>query len=141
MRPAILILLVFALPDRPDLTPREKPKTPQDLFLADWIYISSTADGDGPGNPRSVWRITPAEAIWMDNGQRQDANTLTATYKIDWTTMPVSIDLFPKQGGQAPIRGILRMEGDRMVMALTLGQGLRPVGFVNAPWVHSFRRQ
>jgi uncharacterized protein (TIGR03067 family) len=140
MRPVMLLLLVFALPDRPDLTPREKPKTPQEMFLADWVYISSTADGVGPANPHSVWRVTPTEAIWLNNGQRQDANTLTSTYKIDWATTPVSIDLFPKQGGQT-IRGILRMEGDRMVMALTIGGEKRPIDFQNASWVHSFRRK
>ena len=139
MRTLFVLALVVALPDRPDMTPREKPRSPHEALLGDWAYISSTADGFGEGNLNSIWRVTATEAIWLAGGSPMNENTLTATYSIDWTASPVTIDLQPKQHN-GKMLGIVRIEGDRMVMAMALYGGSRPTEFHNAPWVHSFRR-
>ena len=132
MRTIMLVALFVALPDRPDPTPREKPKLPHEMLLGDWGV-------DGGTNAASIWRIMPTEAIWISGGVPMDGNGLTATYTIDWTKNPVTINLNPKRGGVA-MPGILRLEGDRLIMALNTGGGQRPAQFENAPWIHTFHR-
>jgi uncharacterized protein (TIGR03067 family) len=139
MRAVFLLALLVALPDRPDMTPREKPRSPHEALIGDWAYISSTADGNGVSNLQSIWRVTPTEAFWLAGGSPMNDNSLTARYTIDWTASPVTIDLQPKQH-KGKMLGIVRIEGDRMVMAMSLSDGNRPTDFFNAPWVHSFRR-
>src|SRR5262245_16495450 len=68
MRAVFLFALLIALPDRPDISPREKPRLPHEALIGDWAYISSTADGVGEGNLQSIWRVTPSDAVWLAGG-------------------------------------------------------------------------
>lgn len=142
--------MLVALPDRPDLTPRQKPSTPQAMILGDWhlekLEFSGRA-GDNPAGLTRVFRISETETLFIMNGQPSPADGLTATYKIDWSANPIAIDLMPKQrGGVMP--GILRLEGDRMIVALNtdggkindVGAGNRPTDFKNAPMTGYYRR-
>ena len=138
MRTAFVLALLIALPDRPDQSPREKPKSLQELFLGDWGIEKTDVTGNRYGDINSIWRITPSGAIWVSGGTPMDANGLTASYTIDWTKNPITIDLKPKS--QTAMPGILRIDGDRMVMALDTAGTNRPASFENAPWIHAFIR-
>ena len=59
MRVLVMLSMIALVPIRPDPTPKEDVKTPQEQVLGDWHY---TGDGKNthPGTgPHYVLRITP----------------------------------------------------------------------------------
>jgi uncharacterized protein (TIGR03067 family) len=117
---ALLMLAIFAVvvPDRQDPTPKEAKPLPAQL-LGDW---------QDRNNKILVFRIMTAESVFLVNGQPNPADGLTATYSIDWTKNPVAIDFIARGGGRE-LNGILKLEGDRLTLALPLNNSARPSDF------------
>lgn len=131
-------MLAVALPDRPLRSP-PTVRTPQEQILGDWHYIGNgPASAAVPAQPNMVFRITPTESMWMTNGQVSQGNGFNAKITFDWTKTPVAWDMMPQHGG-APLRGILRLEGDRLLIAWSSDQN-RPVDFVAPHNIHLFTR-
>ncbi len=131
-------MLAIALPDRPLRTP-PTVRTPQEQILGDWHYIGNGPKSDPvQAQANMVFRITPTETLWMVNGNPSPGNGFNAKITFEWTKTPVAWDMMSHQGG-APLRGILRLEGDRLLIAWSNDQN-RPVDFVAPHNVHLFTR-
>ena len=134
----LLAVVTLAAPDRPDLTPKES-RLPHEQIIGDWQYA-----GDGreakPGAviPNHVFRIMAGETVWITNGQPSPENGFTAKTTFDWLKNPVAIDMIPKRGG-TPIRGIVRLEGDRLMLAWS-NNDTRPADFAAGHHLHHFTR-
>jgi uncharacterized protein (TIGR03067 family) len=116
---ALLMLAIFAVtvPDREDRTPKEAK--PQEQILGDWQDRNYKI---------LVFRIMPSESVFLVNGQPSAADGLTATYSIDWSKNPVAMDFIARGGGRK-LEGILKLEGDRLTLALPLNNSSRPTDF------------
>jgi uncharacterized protein (TIGR03067 family) len=120
--------LAVLVPDRAPVG--EKPLTPQEQILGDWRQ-ESVGGQNVADRFVAIFRITREESIFMINGKVSQGDGLTGNYKIDWTANPVAIDFMPRRGGPA-LQCILKLEDDRLILALPLNGGVRPRGF-NAP--------
>src|SRR5438874_11799702 len=110
----MLAVLVSAVPDRPDPTPKPEMKPPHEQIVGDWRYVSDAKDGtQRPGTPDFVLRIRPTESIWIERDQPSPANGFTAKVSFDWTKNPVHFDLKPNHGGPV-IQAIVKLDGDRL---------------------------
>jgi uncharacterized protein (TIGR03067 family) len=114
----IFAFLVIAVPDRQDPTPKEAKPLREQIF-GDW---------QDRNNKILVIRIMPTESIFLVNGKPSPADGLTATYAIDWSKNPVAIDFIARGGGRK-LEGILKLEGDRLILALPLNNATRPTDF------------
>ena len=134
----VLSVAVFAVPDRPDRTPQEL-RPPQEQILGDWVYCGDGKTNNPPAVQRFlVFRITATETVWLENGQPKPDNGFTAKVTFDWSKSPVAIDMMPKHGG-ASIRGIVKLEGDRLTLAWSHNE-TRPANFDMGPLLHHFTR-
>jgi uncharacterized protein (TIGR03067 family) len=144
MRAVLLLgLLTIAAPVRPERHARPDEQKPlQEQIIGEWQLVKIAH-----GTPRMeyavemnmVLRITPAETVFLVNGQPSEADGLTAAYAIDWSSSPPVITLMPKQrGGKMP--GILKLEGDTLIMGLTTGGDLRPADFGSAQMLAHYKR-
>ena len=131
----IFLMLAFftvAVPDRRDPSPKEEARPPHEQILGDWAYV-----GNGPQpDPNAaafgyVFRIMASETVWLVKGKPMPSNGFTAKVTFDWTKNPVAFDLTPHNGG-SPILAITRLEGDRLTMAWSNSNTLRPTDFDNA---------
>lgn len=143
MRELLLLGALIALPDRLDLSPpRLLPPSPQTMLLGDWKLERLELIGQRGNNSAGrdcVFRIDANETTFIMNGQPSPGDGLTAKHKLDFSTNPIQIDLMPKQRNDT-MRGLIRLEGDRMTMALSTGQPNRPTSFENAEFVAYFVR-
>jgi uncharacterized protein (TIGR03067 family) len=141
MRAFLMIaVLAVAVPDRQDPTPKEAK--PHEQILGDWFPTASLIDGVErgavpDGTIRVIW-ITSSATVWLENGQPDVGNTLTADIAVDWSKNPVALDLTPKQGKK--MLGILKVEGDRLTLALSLNGARRPTDFGAGCIVLHFKR-
>jgi uncharacterized protein (TIGR03067 family) len=144
MRALLLVgILTIAAPVRPERNyPRpEEPKPLREQIIGDWLLVKIAN-----GTPRmeyapvnNVLRITPSETIFMIDGKASAGDGLTAAYSIDWATSPISIEFRPKQrGGTLP--GILKVEGDMLILGLTSSKDQGPQDFASAHLVAHFTR-
>ena len=142
MRVLMLAVMVIALPDRPDQTPRQKAPSPQMQLLGDWQLEALQFSGQNGKNavaPNCVFRINTSDTVFLVNGRPSEGDGLTANYKIDLSRTPFAIDLMPKQrGGVMP--GLLKIEGDRLILAITTNGADRPTDFNSAQMVAYYRR-
>ena len=137
---ALLLISAFAVavPDRPDPTPKYAAP-PQSTYIGDWAYRGNGKEPNpNPGGPNYTFRLTATESIWIENGQAQPSNGLSAKIVLDLTKNPMPIDFQPHRGGAA-IVGIVRVENDRLVLAWSNNQ-TRPTDFINAHNIHHFQR-
>lgn len=119
MRAILLIaVLAIAAPDRPAPPMPEKPPSPQQVILGDW---------QDTGNRGFIFRIMPNESHFLTNGKISEADGLTAQITIDWNATPTAIDFMPRRGGK--MQGIVKVEGDKLTLALNTGGGPRPRDF------------
>ncbi|MBI1830489.1 MAG: hypothetical protein HYR84_03450 [Planctomycetes bacterium] len=137
---ACLLLAVFAVaaPIREPIGPSDPPpKPPQEMIYGDWLC---TLVNKNPSVQRNmIFRITPTETLFIINGQTSQGDGLTATYKVDFTQTPIAIDFFPRQrGGKMP--GIIRLEGDVLILGLRTSGDKRPIDFTNADLVAHYKR-
>ncbi len=138
-----ILLIAVAAPNREDPTPKEKPPVPQQQILGDWQLVKLSL---GPGSVpqdrttfNQVFRITPTETVFMVNGEPSVGDGLTAMYTLDPSKNPMTIDFTPKQrGGKMP--GILKLEGDQLILGLTTGGEVRPADFGNAQMTAYYKR-
>src|ERR1022692_3627889 len=99
---ALLMIAVFAVavPDRRDPTPNR----PNGQLVGEWVNRD---------HPASVLRIMPSESLFLLRGQPSLEDGFTATYVVDWSKDPVTIDFTAKHGGRK-IPCILKLDGDRL---------------------------
>lgn len=131
----LLTLLAVAVPDREDPTPKSKAKPIQQQILGEWQLVG-TVIGGNPDRRKddrgAVLTFTASEIQIAENGKRQENDD--AVYTLDATRKPVAIDITPKRGGERKIEGILKVEGDQLVLCFPHGGGaMRPTDFVSAP--------
>src|ERR1043166_6068208 len=117
MRVLVMLGLIALVPIRSDPTPKEIVKTPQEMILGDWRYTGDANNRHPANGPAYVFRITPTDTEWIENGKVSAGNGFTAKVTFDWTKQPVTIDMMPRHGG-SPIRGIIKLEGERFTLAL-----------------------
>jgi uncharacterized protein (TIGR03067 family) len=133
---AALLMATFALaaPDRPNPRPMDPPKTLHEQILGDWRLDRLAVGGGLPDQPMKtedrVIQINRTEILVLVNGQlRQEDGT---NYKIDVKANPVTIDITPKNGATATMHGILKLEGEQLVICFSIG-GARPTQFATNP--------
>jgi uncharacterized protein (TIGR03067 family) len=132
-------LVLASPPDRPNPTPKDVRQQPGELIVGDWLYVGNGPTPNTQPSPTYIFRITTSETIWIENNQPSQGNGFTAKVAFDWTKSPASIDFMPKRGGN-PIRGILRLEGDRFTLAWS-NNDMRPADFVAPHNIHHFIRK
>jgi uncharacterized protein (TIGR03067 family) len=125
---SVMLAACFAVlvPDRGPVGPAEMP-TPQEQILGDWQQ-ESVGGQNVAKRFAAIFRVTREESIFMIDGKVSAGDGLTGNYKIDWSANPVAIDFMPRRGG-APLHCILKLDGDRLTLALPLNGGVRPRGF------------
>jgi uncharacterized protein (TIGR03067 family) len=144
MRALVLFsLLALAAPNREDPTPKDKRASPADLVLGDWAL--EKLEHGSPRQPHDTiqrnlaMRITATDSFFMSNGTVSEGDGLTARIAIDWSKNPAAIDFMPKsRGGKMP--GILKIEGDVLILGLTTGGDQRPTDFATAQMLGHYRR-
>ena len=125
----MLSVLTIAAPARLERPAKpEVQKSPQERIIGDWQVVklaSGTPRMEYPINANMVLRITPTETTFLVNGQPSQADGLTAKFTADWSSNPVAITFTPKQrGGTMP--GIIRLDGDTLILGLTTSGDMRP---------------
>lgn len=145
MRAVLLLgVLTLAAPVRPErpARPEEQQASPQQQLMGDWQLVKlglGAPGGPNAVNGNLVLRISASETLFIINGQPSQGDGLTANYTIDWKTNPVAITFMPKQrGGTMP--GILKLEGDTLIMGLTTSGQNRPADFGSAQMVAYYTR-
>lgn len=140
----VLGILTIAAPVRPERNypSPEELKPLQEQIVGDWQLVKLAH-----GTPRMehavtnnmVLRITPSETVFLVNGQPSQGDGLTANHSIDWARNPIAIDFMPKQrGGKMP--GILKLDGDTLIMGLTTSGDVRPADFDSAQMLGHYKR-
>ena len=130
MRAVFVVFVLAALvPDRQDPTPKET-RSPQEQILGDW---------QDRNNKGFVFRIMASESVFVVNGQPSPVDGLTATYSVDWAKNPVAIDFVQRNGG-SKLEAILKLEGDELMLALPLNNGMRPTQFEAGSVVLRYQR-
>jgi uncharacterized protein (TIGR03067 family) len=108
----------------------EAPKTIQDQILGEWQFDKVEIGGGGvvdqPKGEARIIHFQRSEMLAYVNGQLREQDG--ASYKLDIKANPVAIDLYPKTGQDTPMRGILKMEGDLLVICFSI-RGERPTQF------------
>jgi uncharacterized protein (TIGR03067 family) len=123
MRTIVMVaMLTVAVPDRPNPTPKEAPRLPEQI-LGEWRIDKLTVGGQVTATPANL-RITHTDLVIVINGQPSPGDSFTSPYIIDATTTPARID-FTRTKHQ----GILKMEGADLVLCVRLGGGPRPPDF------------
>jgi uncharacterized protein (TIGR03067 family) len=84
-------------------------------------------------------RFLSTGSVFLVDGKPNPADGLTATYTIDWSKDPVAIDFEPANGNPK-LECILKLEGDRLTVALPLNQDPRPTDFASAKAVLHYQR-
>ncbi len=145
MRALLLLgVLAIAAPARPErhYSRPEEPKPLQEQIIGEWQLVKLAH-----GTPRlehavtnnMALRITPSETVFLVNGQPSQGDGLTANYSIDTSRNPIAIDFMPKQrGGKMP--GILKLEGDILIVGLTTSGDVRPADFASAQMLGHYKR-
>jgi uncharacterized protein (TIGR03067 family) len=134
MRALVFVALaVIAVPDRQD--PNKKDDKPfEEQLLGEWQYVKAVHGGqDAPIGNQDLVLIFGKDSIQVrQQGKIQDRDA--TGYHIDATRMPIAIDLMPKNGPMEKIPGILKLEGDELVICIAEPPGTaRPTDFVSAP--------
>jgi uncharacterized protein (TIGR03067 family) len=130
MRAVFVVFVLAALvPDRQDPTPKET-RSPQEQILGDW---------QDRNNKGFVFRIMASESVFVVNGKPSPVDGLTATYSVDWAKNPVAIDFVQRNGG-SKLEAILKLEGDELMLALPLNNGMRPTQFEAGSVVLRYQR-
>jgi hypothetical protein len=111
-----VVVAASALTGRPDLT-RKDDAGPVWQIYGEWQDCKS---------PQHAIRFMKSESLLLVNGNPSPEDGLTASYSINWTKNPVAIDFKPRN--QGPYAGILKVEGDRLTLAIGMN-GLRPTDF------------
>jgi uncharacterized protein (TIGR03067 family) len=122
----ILAIAVFAVPDRPDPTPRELSRPLQEQLQGEWVVVQALASG------KPLVALKPGEAVFVFAGDRLTIRrpNLENVYefKIDHKQNPAAINIrTAKIAGKdvkgANIAGILKIEGDVLSICLRPGNG------------------
>jgi uncharacterized protein (TIGR03067 family) len=133
MRVLVLIALVLvAVPDRED--PNKKDVKPvQEQLLGEWKCVKAVHDGRDEFDKKNVVVIFDKDVIRVrEDGKIQQRDE--AGYRIDSTKKPITIDLTPRNDPDLKIQGILKVEGDELVICFGDGpNAARPAEFVSAP--------
>ena len=138
---AVLLLAAFivAVPDRPDPMPKEKGKPLLDQFQGEWELTKALRNGQ-PENQVKVEGtifIIKGNLIKIREGgmdRSEDAN-----FTLDASKTPAALDIVPVRGGggkgkDIKVEGIVKIEGDTMILCFPHGGGgSRPTEFVSPP--------
>jgi uncharacterized protein (TIGR03067 family) len=129
----LLAVLTVAVPDRAPPEPKETPVAQQ--IVGEWQLVTAIVGGDPNAKndaPQTVLIFTAKEIHVRENGKQQPNDD--ASYTLDATKKPVTIDIVPKRAGNKKIEGILKVEGDTLTLCFPFGgEGARPTNFVSAP--------
>ena len=122
MRTLMMIaLFAVAAPIRQPVGPQLEPAatSPADQILGDW---------QDRKNPQYMLRITRGDTVFHVKGNPSLADGLTANIVIDWSKNPATVDFMPKQRG-GKMLGILRLDGDQLIVNLRTSGSTRPTDF------------
>jgi len=128
----LLTVMAVAVPDRQPVGPAPMSTKPQDRILGLWFYENRAIGQVAPPNriDLGIQFLPEGETVFMVNGKPSPQDGLTAKVVIDWTQNPVAIDFIPKRGGHKML-GILKLEGDNLIMAIRTNEGPRPTNFTS----------
>jgi uncharacterized protein (TIGR03067 family) len=122
----ILAVAVFAVPDRPDPTPKESSRPLQEQLQGEWVVVQALASG------KPLVALKPGEAVFVFAGDRLTIRrpNLENVYEftIDPKQNPATINIrTAKLAGKdvkgANIAGILKIEGDVLSICLRPSNG------------------
>jgi uncharacterized protein (TIGR03067 family) len=125
----MLALVVCTIPDRPDPNPN-RPDTPEELILGDWI---------DPHNTKLMLRIMPNQTLFMLDGKPSPSDGLSGGYTIDWTKKPARILLDPQRRGMK-WAGIVKLEGDTLTLGMQRTGREAPTDFGHNTMVFQYKR-
>ena len=130
MRGAFVIaVLAFAVPDRPDPSPRTEAPSLQTQLIGEWLLVKNIVSGtEAP--PDGLTMVFTAEAlqqVYDRNGMRTPAGSYK--YILDVTRSPARIS-FP----QTKYEGIVKIEGETLTICFaTAGSPEPPTQFASLP--------
>jgi uncharacterized protein (TIGR03067 family) len=124
-----IVIAALTAPAHPAATPQDNRPRPEQL-LGDWQDRNSK---------HLLLRFQRSESVFLVNGTPNKADGLTATYTIDWSKNPVAIDFTPRNG-DPKYKCILKIEGDRLTLAIPLNRGPRPTDFTASHAVLHYQR-
>ena len=102
-------------------------------YLRSWVIWQDLK------TPNQMLRFTPSESVFCINGKPSPEDGLTATYSIDWSKKPVTIDFMPRHRG-GKLECILKLEGDRLTLSIPRNSNQRPTDFDSGNLVVQFQR-
>src|SRR5262245_45447230 len=129
MRCLVFALLVLALlPHSPaQQQPEQKAKPDAEAIIGTWSIVG--LETGGKGEPEKNFRgntftFTKDKATLREGSYQP----IDFTYTLEPAKTPKTIDLTTTKGGSNTIKGIYKLEGDDVVMSLSIG-GMRPTEF------------
>jgi uncharacterized protein (TIGR03067 family) len=119
--------------------PRDKP--PEPSVVGEWVAERTTfAGGDRPLPKEPVRYVFAADGTWATYRGDRKSPGQNRTYSVDPATSPAAIDLGfdeidadrdpPSQ--RQVVRGIYKVDGDRLTLCLALAGRGRPTAFESA---------
>jgi uncharacterized protein (TIGR03067 family) len=128
MRCLSFAILALVLVDHaPGQQPEPMAKPDPDAILGAWAIVGLEAGGkmESEKNFRgNTFTFTKEKAVLQERGYPP----IEFSYTLDPTKAPRTIDLATAKGGNT-IKGIYKLDGDDLVMALSVGGSARPAEF------------
>ena len=120
--PLVAVLLTAAA------APAQDTKKELEKLQGEWTMVSLESRGEKvPEETVKQYRLTIKGDQWTVSS---DMGTNEATFKIDPSKDPKTIDLTFKRADEAiPSRGIYKLEGDTLTLCRTVGDRERPKEF------------
>lgn len=127
MRTSLFALLAFCLADQTPAGQEPKPKPDPEAILGSWSIVGLETAGKPESEKHyrgNTFTFTKDKATLLERGYPP----VEFTYTLDPTQTPRRIDLTAGKGGAGMLKGIYKLEGDELVLCLSLG-GTRPTEF------------
>src|ERR1700684_3261385 len=111
----VIALVILAVPDRED--PSKKAVKPvEEQLLGEWLCVRAVQAGqDDPIRQRELTLIVEKDVIRVRENGKINSRDETG-YKIDAAKKPITLDLTPKNMTDLKIPGILKLDGDDLVI-------------------------
>jgi uncharacterized protein (TIGR03067 family) len=135
MRAILLIMVtIVTAPDRPDLKPRAAPPSAlsSQQIQGEWLMVDAIVRGKSTISKGRIVIFQGEQFHIVAAGAKASAKS-RYTYRLDLNRQPAEFDIvYPGKDKVKSIPGIIRMEGDRLVLCYGLNNE-RPTTFTAGP--------
>lgn len=109
--------------------PKEPPKAPVESIEGEWKLVEFVKEGRPRENEQITTMTFKAGKLTIADGKRDE----TATYTLDPKATPFAIDLKPEKGRNETVKGIYKIEKDKLVICFSMDGADRPKEFKSEP--------